>query len=198
MSLFNNLIGQKNSLLIKDFLEVEGTDQSPFQYALQSLEQLKAEATNEIDFRYFLLEDIIFSSLYATFYEHILISVKDNSSLAIGLIENFKQNTEEREQIIARQTQDHLKYIEAHGRCPGCASCENHGDVEELIAPWTQGDTDFFICLYLGMQTIQYSMEELLYESIPSNPKLIKDLHHKTILEFRQFVFDYVEKQLKA
>ena len=49
------------------FLEQEGNSDFPFTMALHALENLEGSTQNERDFYHYLLEDIVFSSLYATF-----------------------------------------------------------------------------------------------------------------------------------
>ncbi len=181
--------------LAKYFHDLEGEADFPYALALSSYDKLKETATNEEELFYFLMEDCIFTSLYATFYEELLIAVKKNPDLAIGLINRFADDSDERERVIAEQTQHHLSFIENKGLCPGCPCCDNHQDVSELIAYWQKGDIDFFTNLYIGMQTIQFSMEHLIYDVIPSTPASKELLDHKSILEFRQYIFDYSEEK---
>jgi hypothetical protein len=181
--------------LARYFHDLEGGPDFPYTLALSSYDKLKETATSEEELFYFLMEDCIFTSLYATFYEELLIAVKQNPDLAIPLINRFADDSPERERVIAEQTQHHLSFIENKGLCPGCPCCDNHQDVAELIAYWQKGDIDFFTNLYIGMQTIQFAMEHLIYDVIPSTPTSKELLDHKSILEFRQYIFDFSEEQ---
>ncbi|WP_127715814.1 hypothetical protein [Halobacteriovorax sp. HLS] len=181
--------------LAKYFHDLEGEADFPYALALSSYDKLKETATSEEELFYFLMEDCIFTSLYATFYEELLVAVKKNPTVAIALINRFADDSDERERMIAEQTQYHLSFIENKGLCPGCPCCDNHQDVAELIQFWQKGDIDFFTNLYIGMQTIQFSMEHLIYDVIPSEPNSMDLLGHKSILEFRQYIFDYAEEK---
>ena len=55
---------------LKDFLHsLEQTDNYPVYFAFEGFGQLKSEAKNDEELALFLLEDIIFSSLYTSFCE---------------------------------------------------------------------------------------------------------------------------------
>ncbi|CBW26198.1 hypothetical protein BMS_1328 [Halobacteriovorax marinus SJ] len=181
--------------LARYFHDLEGSPDFPYTLALKAYDNLKESAQGQEELFYFLMEDCIFTSLYATFYEQLLIAVKENNDVAIPLIDRFADDSEERERMIAEQTQYHLSFIENKGLCPGCPCCENHQDVAELITYWQKGDIDFFTNLYIGMQTIQFAMEHLIYDVIPSTNNVIGLLNHESILEFRQYIFDYSEER---
>lgn len=202
MNLFKNLTDKvagkkKNSLSLKNiFLDMEGTTEFPFTLALNTFEQLEAQSTSRSELMALLLEDIIFSSLYATFYEEILDTIYQNTEVAVPLINRFSEDQEQRDQIIAEQTQAHLSYVLNKGLCPGCAHCENHRDVADLVQYWSKQDFKFFATLYMGMQTIQFSMEHILYDVIPLSQEYSHLTSREQILEFRQFIYDYVEAKL--
>jgi hypothetical protein len=185
---------QEVASLAKFFHDLEGGPDFPYTLALKAYDNLKASANGQEDLFYMLMEDCIFTSLYATFYEELLVAVKKNNDVAIPLIDRFADDADERERMIAEQTQHHLSFIENNGSCPGCPCCDNHQDVAELIQYWNKGDIDFFTNLYIGMQTIQFSMEHLIYDVIPATNSVIDLLNHKSILEFRQYIFDYAEE----
>lgn len=180
--------------LLKYFYSLEGTEHFPLSLALNSLEAVNSHAANEDDYLLCLLEDTVFSSLYVTFYEQIFSTIRDNPEMTIPLIETFADDREEREKVISIQTQNHVNFIEKNGNCPGCSSCDNHGDVAELAQYWVRRDTAFFENLYVGMQTIQFAMEHLLYEVIPQNTDLTETLSPSTILKYRQDIFNYTAK----
>lgn len=177
------------------FLELQKSEEFPYTLALSTYEKLRSTSGSFEEYLSYLLEDIIFSSIYATFYEHFLANLKDNPTLALELISNWEQTTDDREQLIGEQTQHHLSFVLKSGFCPGCPCCDNHNDVVELISYWQNKDHDFFKTLYIGMQTIQFSMEHLIYETIPQNLEVVDNLSFQNILDFRKFIFDYAEKR---
>lgn len=181
--------------LARFFHDLEGGADFPYNLAIQAYNNLQETATSEEELFYFLMEDCIFTSLYATFYEELLMAVRANPEVSVPLINRFADDSSERERIIAEQTQYHLSFIENKGLCPGCPCCDNHQDVAELIQFWQKGDIDFFTNLYIGMQTIQFSMEHLIYDVIPSTANVSEILTHKNVLEFRQYIFDYSEER---
>ena len=99
--------------------------------------------------------------------------------------------------MISEQTEYHFNFILNKGLCSGCPACDNHSDVVELLSHWQKGNIEFFVTLYLGMQTIQFTMEHLLYDIIPVNKSVAKELTPDNILSFRQFIYSYVEAHSK-
>ncbi|OIQ20552.1 MAG: hypothetical protein BM556_01010 [Bacteriovorax sp. MedPE-SWde] len=182
--------------LSKVFYDLESIDESPFRMAMASYNALKQEAKSSEELFYYLIEDAMFTSLYATFYEQLLVTIGQNPDFTLDLIEKFSDDGDERERLIAGQAQDHLSFIENFGMCDGCKCCENHTDVAELIAPFQKGDIDFFTELYIGMQTIQFSMEYLIFEVIPNDVEIAKSFSPKNIMDWRQTIYSYA--QLKA
>lgn len=181
--------------LFKTFLSNDQTPSAPFELGLEALEQLELSAQTESELLGFFLEDIVFTSLYATFYETILVALKHNPEAAAKLINEFAADMEARERVIAIQAHHHVQYVLNQGTCKGCAFCDNHQDVNELLEPWANKEYDFFCGLYVGMKTIQFGMEQLLYEHIPNDPNLIRHLGHDNVLQLRQNIFDYAEKK---
>ena len=133
--------------LARYFHDLEGEPDFPFMLAQQSFINLQQTIGSQEDLFLYLLEDVIFTSLYATYYETVLVAIRDNPSLALQLIDQFAEDAPEREQTIGQLTQSHVSFVELKGLCPGCSSCENHGDVGELIEPYMRGDIDFFVNL---------------------------------------------------
>lgn len=186
-----------NENILRDFFnELENSESSCFELAMNSFFAIKDQCESEEDFLTFLLEDSLYTSLYATFYEHLLVGVHNNQDVAIDLIRLFKDQTDSREQILANQSHDHFNYITNGGKCPGCASCDNHQDVNELIAPFAQGDLNFFAELYVGMLTIQFAMESLIYDLIPNNIEVSKILTQQNILQWRQYIYEYAKEKM--
>ncbi len=182
--------------LMKLFYDLEGSPEFPFTLALSTFEKLEAQATSQKELIEYLMEDIVFSSLYATFYEEILATIYQNPDVAVPLVNRFSEDQSTREQIIAEQTQSHMNYIMAQGKCPGCAHCDNHQDVKDLIQYWAKQDFKFFVTLYMGMQTIQFTMEYLLYDVVPTCQDYSRWLKRENLLKFRQNLYDFVEQKL--
>ncbi len=203
MGLVDRILGDKKTektkspaKLLNYFAASESSPNFPLTLALSSLETIGENATDEDDYLLCLLEDSIFSSLYVTFYEQIFSTIKSNPKMKIPLIETFAEDINEREKVISIQSQNHINFVEKNGSCKGCTSCDNHPDVSELISFWNNKDVTFFESLYVGMQTIQFSMEQLLYEAVPQNADLIDELSPETILKYRQALFDFSAKSI--
>jgi hypothetical protein len=203
MGLVDRILGEKRTektkspaKLLNFFAEGEGSENFPLTLALTSLESIGSGAKNEEDYLLCLLEDSVFSSLYVTFYEKIFSAIKENPSKKNALIEAFAADINEREKVIGIQSQNHINFVENNAFCKGCASCDNHPDVSELVSFWINKDVTFFESLYVGMQTIQFSMEQLLYEAVPRNEELLDELSPETILKFRQALFDFSAKAI--
>ena len=182
-----------------EFMDTFYNDQArtdhPYALAMHTYKQLQETSSSQEEVFLFMVEDVIFSSLYATFYEQLLFTAKENPELAVPLIINFEKDQSERERIISEQTQNHLNFILAGGQCNGCSSCENHADVAELLPYVMGGDFDFFKNLYIGMQAIQFAMEELIYDHTPENLQWLNDFTPENILDFRQSIIDFAEKK---
>jgi hypothetical protein len=189
--------GHDENPFVPFFQRLEGDTNFPFLLAIKALEELEKTVESDQQLIEYLLEDIMFASIYATFYEHLFVCIQENQHLALELIDKFSEGGQEREQLIASQTHHHLQYIMNRGNCEGCEACDNHADVEELIEPWEQGDIQFFIKLYLGMQSIQFALEQLLYDILPHRSDIYDELTQENILEYRQFVVDYSDKKLE-
>ena len=136
-----NPFSRKNEIPFEEiFMGLKDQPEFPYDLALESLENLEGTAESDQDIMDFFLEDIIFASLYATFYEQILMTIRDNPKFTRGLIDEFANDQESREQIIAVQTEAHANFVKNNGTCQGCAFCENHADVSELISYWNKKD----------------------------------------------------------
>lgn len=180
---------------LEDFYQSDKRSDHPYRMALHTYNQLCETTESREEVFLFMVEDIIFSSLYATFYEQVLYTSKENPKLAVALIRNFEQDHEEREQLIAAQTALHFNYVLEGGNCKGCVACDNHGDVAELVSYFQNGNFNFFKNLYIGMQTIQFAMEELIYDLTPDNLDWLKFYSPENILEFRQKIIEYADNK---
>lgn len=199
MGLINNLIPKLKKKSIHPYLEFLFKDESrqdhPYNLATDAFNNLRETAASQDEFFLFMIEDILSSSLYATFYEELIKTIHENKKLTQALIEAFSNDEEKREQVIAEQSQYHLNYLLNDGKCEGCPVCNNHQDVAEIIPHLKAANLSFFQNLYLGMQTIQFSMEELIYDMIPQNEEWSSTLNQKCIIEIRKEIFEYTEKR---
>lgn len=199
MGLINNLIPKlkkKSTHPYLDFLlRDESREDHPYNLAIGAYNNLKETADSQDEFFLYMIEDILSSSLYATFYEELVKTIHENRQLTRPLIEAFSNDEEKREQVVAEQSQYHLNFLLNDGKCDGCPVCNNHQDVEEIIEHLKAGNLPFFQNLYLGMQTIQYAMEELIYDMIPQNDEWTNSLNQKCIIEIRKEIFEYSEKR---
>ena len=196
VSSLNTKRDESPAFLIDFFHSLEDSEIFPYDLALTSFEQLEQEAASPEELLQYCLEDSIFAALYVTFYEHLLIALRGNPALAIDLIDKFAVSSEKREELIAKQTQEHLDYVMNNGYCAGCGSCANHRDVFELVEYWQRQDLDFFIKLYLGMQTIQLAFEQLIYDFLPENLEALPEMTAAKVLSYRQYLFGFVEEEL--
>jgi hypothetical protein len=188
--------GSSAKRLMQIFNDLEGSPEFPFALALKSFEKIQQEAQSQQELTQFLLEDVLMSSLYATFYEEILDTISKNQDVAIPLINRFSEDQNLREQTVAEQAEAHLNYIISAGTCPGCTHCDNHKDVMELVEYWKKQDFKFFVTLFLGMQTIQYTMEALLYDVIPTSQDYAQWVGREHVLALRQEIYQFVEQKL--
>lgn len=182
--------------LLENFFKLEGRDVFPYNLAWDCFAELRKTTQSSEELLAFLVEDILFTSLYATYYEALLTTMHEFPNLSLELIDQFQEDAKPREHDINLQVLAHFNYIENGGRCEGCAHCEHHADVEELIEHWQAGDMKFFIDLYIGMNTIMYSFENLIFDIIPFKESTIKDLNQRNVLEFRKAIFAYAEHRL--
>lgn len=182
--------------LMQIYLDLEGSTEFPFTLALNAFEKIQTDVKTQEELLQYLLEDILVSSLYATFYEEIFHTIHENPDVAVPLVNRFSEDQATRERIIAEQAESHLAYILRGGKCPGCGHCENHHDVTDLVSYWQNQDFKFFVTLYMGMQTIQYTMEYVLYDVIPTCQDYVEDVSRQNILELRQALYEFVEHKL--
>lgn len=197
MAMFEKLLSKRNKTIPFRGFFFEDTERNdhPYRLAVHSLRQLQETTNSQEELYMYMVEDILFASIYATFYEHLLFTVNENSLIAAELIEAFQKDAPERERIIAEQSEYHMQYIINEGHCSGCPACENHADVNEIVPLFHGGDFGFFKTLYLGMQTIQIAMEELIYDLTPERPEWHSSFTPESILKFRQDIIEFVENK---
>ncbi len=183
--------------LIKEFEESKTSKDFSFNIAVKMFNRIESAAKSEDELLQFCLEDVIFSSLYATIYEELIITCQANMDVAVKLINKFQEGSEEREQKIATQTQQHLAFLERGGECDGCSCCDHHSDVAELLQAYLNQDTTFFIQLYMGMQTIQLTFEQIIYDIATRDISIFKEITKDDILKFREYIYAYTEAQLR-
>lgn len=181
--------GPAESLLLRSVHLHENTPASPFTLARLSLSELSRQAGDEEEYLQYLLEDIIYTSIYATFYEELMVTLKDNMNLSRALIEKFQEEANKRDALIASIAEAHVNYILREAHCDGCVHCDHHVDVKDLVGPWQRLDKPFFEDLYLKMQAIQTIMEQIVYEDIFDNGGAIsKEMSRDNILKLRQYI----------
>jgi|MDTA01.1.fsa_nt_gb hypothetical protein len=187
-------------LEIYDFLkELEKSDSHPIYFALEGFSQLKNEAGNDEELSLFLLEDIIFSSLYTSFCESFFLEAqKSDLNLIENYIELFEKGSPEREAQIALEAESHLQYIINDGQCEGCSFCSSHSDLSPLVDKWNEGDIEYFAELYLGMQAIQSFFDQILYDYLPYNPNILTDFSMETIDKIRVFLIELTKKEISS
>ena len=176
------------------FLSHRDLPDFPYTQALQSLEALESQGVDPKTLHTCLLEDIIFSSLYATFYEHIFLALREHPDRALDLIHSFAEDQKTREEAIALETANHTDFVRRGGTCPGCDSCSYHPDVEGLIAPWKRGDEHFLARFFVGMAAIRLSLEQILYDILPECPNLLPLLTRENILSYRKRIVAYTDE----
>ena len=195
MGLVNHIYKKSRSLPFDElFLSLEKRPEFPFTMALKSLEELLDSTESEQETLFYLLEDIIFASLYATFYEQAFMAIRKNPKLTRSIIQEFSNNQQSREQSIAIQTESHANFVQEGGHCPGCPFCQHHGDVAELIDYWDRNDYYFLSSFFVGMKTIQYSMEQLLYDTVAMRADIRAALTEENILIYRKKIIDHTDK----
>ena len=163
---------------------------------MKGFNQLKTEADeNGEDLSLYLLEDILFSSLYTSFCESFFLEARQSDlNLIENYIEHFEKGSPEREAQIALETESHLQYIINGGHCDGCNYCSSHKDLNPLVDKWNQGDIEYFIELYLGMQAIQSLFDQILYDYLPCNPDILDYFTMEVIDKIRVFLIDLTKK----
>lgn len=193
MSFMKNVFAKKKapaeSLLLRSVHLHENSPIDPFALAHQSLTELKRQASDEEEYVQYLLEDIIYTSIYATFYEELMVTIRENFHLARALVEKFQEESHKRDAMIGSIAEAHVQYILRDAHCDGCVHCSNHADVKELLGPWQRVDTPFFEDLYLKMQAIQTIMEQIIYDDIfEYGERLAAEMGRENILALRQYI----------
>lgn len=197
MALFNLKKNQKKDPFLDFYFSLEDSNRFPFKMALDNLKHLEHEVGSDEDLLFCTLEDSVFSSLQATYYEEMFQALKDNPDVFNELIHKFNDSKESRDQLILSQAQKHVNYIVRGGMCQGCDQCENHKDVDELIPYYQNGDISFFIKIYLGMQAIHLGMESLLFDFLPTHSDFVGELSRERVFEYRSAIFKHAEDEFE-
>lgn len=205
MPLLTKKIGNKGeqlkdpyeSALNQLFLNKQSSPDFPYKMAIETYNSLVKSTSNFQELMLFLLEDVIYTSIYATFYEQLIVTAANNTSVAVELIQNFQDEEAQREVLISEITNAHFKYVIHHGQCKGCDYCEDHSEVDELCEFWNAQDEKFFKTMYVGMMTIQFTMEHLIYDVIPNYPEILFSCDDDNILNFRKTIYSFVEQKLQ-
>ncbi len=180
-----------------NYYSIESTDiQHALQYAYEQLDHANHYANNQDDFQRNIVEDIIFSSLYATCYEYALGQINEFPNSRKQIVNQFLDSEEDREQTLLEHSFLHLEYLENDGICHGCSQCEFHNDLEDLLGPWQDKDMEFFQHLYIGTQVIHYLMEKILYDKTDQYPQIIQFLESEHLQNLRQTIFNELELYL--
>jgi len=197
MGLLSKLVTTKSRIhpYIQELEKFKEREGHPYVLALNSYHLLQTTSTTTEEFFIFMVEDILASSLYATFYEELLKTAHQNPSLTNRIVQSFAADEESRERVIAEQSQLHLDFLLNNGQCKGCQVCDHHQDVADLLPELRNSSLPFFKNLYLGMQTIQFAMEEIIFDRLVDGDEWTTKLDHQTILKLRKDLFDYAEKR---
>ena len=182
--------------LIQFTSEKEGTADSPYNQSLTALENLQKGSNTHTDFMSKLVKDIIFTALYTTIYEEMFSTLRVHKDVGLALIQKFSEDTVDRDKLVNTHTNNHMNFLNAYGTCDGCSSCEGHADVAPLLEYIQKNDVNFFIKLYLEVQTIYVSMEQVLYELIPTRPSLMDGLSSEVIDNYRHVTAETVKAKL--
>ena len=199
MGLFKNYSKSQSSIdnpLYSYFIGQEKEAQFPYLLAISQLEELEKNVQTDTELITKLTREIIFTSLYATFYEELMVTLKDNANHAIELIDSFSAGSIQREAMIEQLTKNHFNYLAQGGHCDGCTSCDDHKDLDDLVEPFIKKDSHFFITLFLGMGAIQFTMEHILYDVIPQDLSVLDQLERENILDLRQEIIAYGQSKL--
>jgi len=162
--------------------------------ALDALDSILKQATGDEELITLLLEECIYSALLATHNENLILGLKNDPQSMDRLLKDYEYQTTAREQMITKHVVYHSDYINNFGFCDGCDQCRYHPDVNDLITPWSNKDLNFFINLYVGMCTINFAFDQVIFELIPNSPKILVNMDQPRIQEFRLKVFELSEK----
>ncbi|MBI2520044.1 MAG: hypothetical protein HYV97_06495 [Bdellovibrio sp.] len=178
------------------FHSFEGTTNYAYNQALVALAKVEKTAETPRKLMEYLMEDIIFTALYTTIYEELFLTLKQHPDVAIRLLDKFADGQSDRDQLVNIHTQNHMNYIMHDGECSGCSSCEGHSDLTPLLVHWHKANLEYFVKLYLEVQTIHSGLERILYDLIPTHPDYIDRINDSIISQFRQYIAQVVTNKL--
>lgn len=203
MTLLGKVLNPFKAPLVEEwvarFNELEGTPEFPMSLALRALEEVEEAAEgDEAELRRCLLEDIIFNSISAYFYEDLIGTIAENPDVSTELLEKFSERTEEMDEEVARETADHCTFIENENNCEGCNSCDRHKEFAHLIAPWVREDTDNFIRDYLKAKTLHFAMEQIVFDVLPTQKEHLQNVSSKDVEIYKHHIRTFVERKLST
>ncbi len=181
--------------LIQVFLDQRDSPDFAFGMALNFIDQIFEEAPNDEELLFSLMENCVFTSISVTYFEHLFQAIYQNPSYLLDLINKFSDDANTREENVNKEGQAHVNFILNGGHCEGCPSCDHHADVALLVKKWEDFDLDFYVEMFLGMQTILFAMENLLYDVLPCNAHLAGCLSSENIMHLRKFIFKFTKIQ---
>lgn len=182
--------------LIEYFHSNETTSKFAYKQALSALEEIQKTSKSKEHFLEMVLTDIIFAALHTTIMEELFSALRIHQDVGVPLIQKFSESASERDQMVNIHTKNHIRFIANNGTCDGCASCEGHNDIATLLPRWHKRDVDFFIKLYLEVQTIYCTLERLLYKYLPLNIELSENLNTDLVTQYRTYIAHYVARRL--
>jgi hypothetical protein len=183
-------------ILIEEFHRYEGVSEFSYNQALSALDNIQKSAQSKDQFIDFVLSDIIFTALHTTIMEEMFVTIRSHQEIAVPLIQKFSEATVERDKMINIHTKNHLRYLANNGECEGCSSCEGHKDIVTMLPRLAKHDVDYFLKLYLEVQTIYCALERVLYQFIPTHVEVVEFLDDQTMIQFRSYVAHYVTRRL--
>jgi hypothetical protein len=182
--------------LIDYFHSNEPTSKFAYKLALSALEDIQKNSESKEHFLEMVLTDIIFAALHTTIMEELFSALRIHQDVGVPLIQKFSESASERDQMINIHTKNHIRFMANNGTCEGCASCEGHNDIASLLPRWHKKDVDFFIKLYLEVQTIYCTLERVLYEYLPLNIEFADNLNTDLVTQYRTYIAHYVARRL--
>lgn len=180
--------------LIQYFDGLLTQENSPFDLATDDLQEILQAVESESALLSRLTSECIQASLLASIDEKFLSEVKAmGQQEAITKCQQYTLEVNSRSQLTAQHSTLHMGYIMNYAYCEGCAVCEYHEDVKALVEPFEEKNLDFFIHLYVGMKTINYTFLAVVGNLLKAHPEHKDVLKAETIWGLRQHVYQKAE-----